>query len=53
VALLAGGLRPVIVRHGDDGHWRYIASARVHGIIKGEAWPTDKDVDELETFVPV
>jgi hypothetical protein len=50
IALLAGSDRPVILRQ-DEAHWRCIGSSYVHGIMGGEAWPRDRPVEDLESFV--
>jgi hypothetical protein len=50
IALLAGSDRPVILRR-DMAHWRCIGSSYIHGIMDGEAWPQDRPVEDLESFV--
>jgi hypothetical protein len=50
VGLLVGSDRPVILRREED-HWRCIGSAYVYGIMKGEAWPRHRPVEDLESFV--
>jgi hypothetical protein len=51
IALLSGSQRPIVIRRQQNGQWRCVASAYVAGIMQGEAWPKDKSVDELDTFV--
>ena len=50
IALLAGCSTPVVLRR-DGSNWRYIGSTCLHGIMDGEAWPSDGGADKLETFV--
>jgi hypothetical protein len=50
IALLAGSKKPLVLRSDEKGSWRCIGSAYVSGIMKGEAWPSDTPVEELETF---
>ncbi|PSN61994.1 hypothetical protein BS50DRAFT_134816 [Corynespora cassiicola Philippines] len=52
LVLIAGSDLPLVFRR-DGENWRYIFSAYVAGIMEGEAWPQDKGVCEMETFVLV
>lgn len=50
VALLAGSDHPVVLRRNGNT-WRCIESSYVHGIMDGEAWPADKNTDQLDVFL--
>lgn len=53
VALLAGCESPVALRRETDGNWRFIGQVWIEGIMEGEAWPKDMNMEDLETFVLV
>ena len=51
IALLAGAEYPVVLRCDGENCWDYIGPAYIVRIMTGNAWPKDKDTDEMETFV--
>lgn len=55
IVLLAGSDFPVILRPvlGEEKYYRFIGPAVVHGVMEGEAWPVDVDVDRLPLFILV
>jgi hypothetical protein len=53
VVLLAGSEWPVLLREKENGCWRCIGSAYIHGIMNGEAWPKDTNLEKLKTYVLV
>jgi len=47
IALISGLELPMVVRRSDDGSFRFIAPAYVHGIMSGERWPEDCNLSTL------
>lgn len=48
--LLSGCAVPVLARERTDGNYTFMGPARVFGIMRGEAWDSDKTWDDLEVF---
>ena len=46
IAVLEGFNVPVVLRKADEGY-RFVTSAYIHGIMFGEAWPSDAEACEI------
>ena len=51
IALVPGMRWPLVLRPLDDGYWKLVGRAYVHGIMKGEAWPKQDNESLLEDIL--
>lgn len=42
IALFQGGKMPLVIREYEEGHWRIMADAYIHGIMNGEGFDRSK-----------
>lgn len=53
IAVIAGVCMPLVLRPVEEGGFRLVTHAYVHGIMYGEAWPEDGDGGGVEEIVLV